>query len=114
MRKFRADVTLDLTVLFPGNDHCLSGFLQRRDTTFVGVESPVGEHEVSRDGREKGLGPRQIRCLTRGQEKIQATAPSLNHNLNSRPQPALRAPEGLLCLGGLGVLAPPFRAPAAG
>jgi hypothetical protein len=112
--QFLIQVTFYFTALFRGNDNFLSGFFQRRDTTFVRVEGPVGEHDVSRDGREKGSGSRQIVCLARGQEKVQGTAQSVNHSMNFRRQPAFRASEGLLCLGGLGVPAPLLRAPAAG
>jgi hypothetical protein len=111
--QFLIQVTWDLTALFRGNDDFLSGFFQRRDTTFVRIEGPVGEHDVSRDGREKGIGSRQIVCLARGQEKVQGTAQSVDHGMNLCGQSAFRASQGLLCLGGRGVLPPFLRAPAA-
>ena len=51
--------------------------------------------------------------LTRSQEKAGRLAESIGDDMNLRRQPAFRASESLLCLGGRGVLAPLLRAPAA-
>ena len=42
--------------------------------------------------------------LTRCQEEIDGTAQSVDDSMNFRRQPAFRASEGLLGLGGVGVL----------
>ncbi len=51
--------------------------------------------------------------LTRSQEEAGRLAESIGDDVNFRRQPAFRASESLLGLGGLGILAPLLRAPAA-
>jgi len=103
--KFLVVVALYFAVGLGRNHGNFARLLPRDQDPLVGVESLVGEQNVSVQLRQQYIGPFQIAGLSPGEMKSKGIAKGIDGSVDFGAQPALAASNSLLA-------APFFSAPA--